>query len=384
MSLDWRVLAFTLAVSLATTLLFGLAPALSGSRVNLVDSLKQGGRSGTAGKSGKRLRNILVVTEMALSLMLLVGASLLVQSIQRLEHQNLGIREDHLLKGSFYLPPVRYPDPNSITRFCDNFAARIRALPGVIDASVTTTYPPTNGWIQMYAHRRAKFRHAHPGHPHSPIRRSRQKFPRNVRHPATPRPRFRLQRYCHQPAGSPDQPGTPTPLFPDARSHRRKNSHRSAAIPECPARPKHNRRLRRHHHRHRRRFQKRRPHRPARAANHRPLFPASAGKLRLQERRNPYRLHSSRAGSRNSKPDEPNRSRSPTSRSSNHRGKRRATNRRPAFHRHVARFLRRRGSRAGNRRHLWSDFIRGHAAHARTSRKNGSGAQAAQISIGKW
>ena len=130
-------------------MLFGLAPALSGSRVNLVDSLKQGGRSGTAGKSGKRLRNILVVTEMALSLMLLVGASLLVQSIQRLEHQNLGIREDHLLKGSFYLPPVRYPDPNSITRFCDNFAARIRALPGVIDASVTTTYPPTNGWIQM-------------------------------------------------------------------------------------------------------------------------------------------------------------------------------------------------------------------------------------------
>jgi predicted permease len=149
MPIDWRVLAFTLSVSLVTSLLFGLAPALTGTRVNLADALKQGGRSATMAKSGKRMRNILVVTEIAMSLMLLVGASLLVQSILRLEHQGLGIRQDHLLRGRFYLPDVRYSNPQAITHFCDEFASRVRALPGVMDASVTTVYPPNNGWIQM-------------------------------------------------------------------------------------------------------------------------------------------------------------------------------------------------------------------------------------------
>ena len=149
LGLDWRVLTFTLGVSLLTTVLFGLAPALSGTRLTLVDSLKQGGRSATSGPGTQRLRNVLVVTEMALSLMLLVGAGLLVQSIVRLERQGLGIRPDHLLKGHFYLPGVRYPDAGAITRFCDEFARRVRALPGVLSASVTTAYPPNNGWTQM-------------------------------------------------------------------------------------------------------------------------------------------------------------------------------------------------------------------------------------------
>jgi predicted permease len=147
--IDWRVLTFTPVVSLFTSLLFGLAPALTGTRLNLVDALKQGGRTGTMGKTGKRMRNMLVAMEMAMSLMLLVAASLLVQSILRLERQNLGIRQDHLLRGRFYLPRVRYPEPGAITRFCDQFADKVRALPGVIEASVTTVYPPNNGWVQM-------------------------------------------------------------------------------------------------------------------------------------------------------------------------------------------------------------------------------------------
>jgi len=81
--------------------------------------------------------------------MLLVGAGLLVQSMMRLQHQRLGIRPDHLLTAHFYLPPVRYPDPGAITRFCDAFAARVRSLLGVVDASITTAYPPSNGWTQM-------------------------------------------------------------------------------------------------------------------------------------------------------------------------------------------------------------------------------------------
>jgi putative ABC transport system permease protein len=149
MGIDWRVLAFTLLVSLATSLLFGVAPALTGTRLNLVDSLKQGGRSATSGRPAQRLRNLLVVTEMAMSLMLLVDATLLVRSIIGLQDQRLGIRQDHLVKGHIYVPGVRYPDPGAITRFCDQFAARVRAVPGVIDSTITTVYPPNDGWTQM-------------------------------------------------------------------------------------------------------------------------------------------------------------------------------------------------------------------------------------------
>ena len=146
---DWRVLTFTVAVSLATSLVFGLGPALTGARLNLVSALKLGSRSATAGTPALRLRNVLVVMEMAMSLMLLVGASLLVQSILRLERQQLGIRQDHLLTGHFYLPAVRYPSPGAIARFSDQFADRVRALPGVTEASVTTIYPPNYNWTQM-------------------------------------------------------------------------------------------------------------------------------------------------------------------------------------------------------------------------------------------
>jgi putative ABC transport system permease protein len=154
--IDWRVLTFTLLVSLATSLLFGLAPAFMGTRLNLVDALKQGGRSGMSGRSSQRVRSLLVITEIAMCLMLLVGASLLVRSIMRLQSQNLGIRQDHLLRGRIYLPPVRYTNPGVRTRFCDDFAMRVRALPGVIGATVTTVYPPNNGWTQMLVF---------PGHP---------------------------------------------------------------------------------------------------------------------------------------------------------------------------------------------------------------------------
>ena len=147
--IDWRVLTFTILISLATSLLFGLAPALTGTRLNLVDALKQGGRSGTPGHHTNRIRHVLVVTEMALCLMLLIGAGLLVQSMMRLQAQGLGIRPDHLLRAQLYLPRVRYPNPAAITRFCDDFGARVRAIPGVLDASITTIIPPRNGWTQM-------------------------------------------------------------------------------------------------------------------------------------------------------------------------------------------------------------------------------------------
>jgi putative ABC transport system permease protein len=150
LGIDWRVLLFTLFVSLATAVIFGLGPALTGTRLNLVETLKLGAGTTTAGSGAQRMRNILVVTEMAMSLMLLVGAGLLVQSIWRLQRQQLGIRHDHLLTGHFYLPPVHYPDAGAIVRFSDQFADRIRALPGVTEATITTIWPPTYNWTQMF------------------------------------------------------------------------------------------------------------------------------------------------------------------------------------------------------------------------------------------
>jgi putative ABC transport system permease protein len=142
------VLLFTLATSLLTSVLFGLAPALTGTRMNVIEALKEGGRSGSAGASRMRLRNVLVAAEVALSLVLVVGASLLVQSIVRLQQQDTGARVDHLLKGHFYLPPARYRNAATITRFADQVGQRVRAVPGVISASVTTLYPPNSRWRQ--------------------------------------------------------------------------------------------------------------------------------------------------------------------------------------------------------------------------------------------
>jgi putative ABC transport system permease protein len=145
------VLLFTLLVSVLTSLIFGLGPAMAASRLNLTESLKLGARFGTASFGAQRMRNLLVVLEMANSLMLLIGASLLIQSIVRLQRQQLGIRSaDHLLTGHFYLPPIHYPNPAAITRFSDQFADRVRALPGVLDATITTIWPPDYNWTQMF------------------------------------------------------------------------------------------------------------------------------------------------------------------------------------------------------------------------------------------
>ena len=146
---DWKLLLFTLAVSVLTSLLFGVGPAVIGSRGNVAEGLKTGSRSLTSVRGAQRVGSALVVTEMAMSLTLLVCAGLLIQSTLRLEGQQLGIRQEQVLTGHFFLPTVRYPNADAITRFADDLGMRVRAIPGVIDATVTTVYPPYNGWTQM-------------------------------------------------------------------------------------------------------------------------------------------------------------------------------------------------------------------------------------------
>ena len=150
LALDWRVLAFTCVAAIGTSLLFAVAPALLNTRIDFAESLKEGGRSSSA-PVRQAFRKSLVVTQIALSLMLMVGASLLIQTIVRLENQDLGFRTDHLVKAHFYLPPAQYPSPDAITRFCETFRDRLQALPGVKTASITTIYPPDDRWTMQFS-----------------------------------------------------------------------------------------------------------------------------------------------------------------------------------------------------------------------------------------
>jgi putative ABC transport system permease protein len=147
---DLRIVLFALGVSLITAVLFGVAPAFTGTRVSLSDTLKEGSRSGAVGVGRQHFRRVLVIAEIALSLVLVCGAGLLTQTMARLLRQNPGFRPDHLLIAHMYVPPARYPDSDAISRFCDSFGRRVRGLPGVLDASVATGYPPTIGWQQMF------------------------------------------------------------------------------------------------------------------------------------------------------------------------------------------------------------------------------------------
>jgi predicted permease len=132
--IDGRVLAFTLVVSLLTGIAFGLVPALRASRVDLNESLKEGGRSAGAGAFGlshHRTRRLLIVTEVALSLILLIGAGLLVRSYQRIQNASPGYDTDKVLSMRLSLPAARYPNQEAVINFYQRLDERVRALPGV-------------------------------------------------------------------------------------------------------------------------------------------------------------------------------------------------------------------------------------------------------------
>ena len=136
--LDPLVLAFTFGVALATGVLFGLAPALHASRLDLRESLNESGRT-TGGSARHTLRSSLVIAEVALALILLTGAGLLLQSFNRLSRVNPGFRTERLLTGSVNLPDAAYPKPENIANFYAELLPRLRGLPGV--QSVGTIFP---------------------------------------------------------------------------------------------------------------------------------------------------------------------------------------------------------------------------------------------------
>ena len=142
-TIDAKVLLFTLAVAVVTGLIFGLAPATQASHFNLNETLKEGGRDSGAGVRGKRLRNSLVIAEVATSFILLVGAGLLINSFVHLRTLDPGFRADHLLALNVDLSEVKYPDTQRRTAFFDEVTRRVRTLPGVQSVAVAGNLPFT-------------------------------------------------------------------------------------------------------------------------------------------------------------------------------------------------------------------------------------------------
>ena len=137
---DARVLLFTLLISLASGVLFGLLPALQVSRPNLNAVLRSEGRGATAGKRRNRLRQLLVVSQVALSLLLLIGAGLLIRNFVQLRSLRMGFDASRLLTMNVALPPARY-DRAHQAQFYSELARRVAALPGVRSAAATSALP---------------------------------------------------------------------------------------------------------------------------------------------------------------------------------------------------------------------------------------------------
>jgi putative ABC transport system permease protein len=136
---DANVLLFTLAASIITGVVFGLAPALQASNPNLNETLKEGGRSGSSGRQG--LRGVLVVAEIAISLILLVGSGLLIRSFIALNHVSAGFDDQNMLTFDLSLSSKEYAEAPKVRRFFKEFLEKIEVLPGVESAAATDLLP---------------------------------------------------------------------------------------------------------------------------------------------------------------------------------------------------------------------------------------------------
>jgi predicted permease len=142
-SIDGRVMIFTLIVAVVTGLIFGLAPASQAAHSNINDTLKEGGRDSGAGPRGKRLRAALVIAEVAVSFILLIGAGLLINSFMHLRNLDPGFRADHLLALQIDLSETKYSDNPRRVAFFDEVVRRVQALPGTKSVAIAGNLPFT-------------------------------------------------------------------------------------------------------------------------------------------------------------------------------------------------------------------------------------------------
>jgi len=137
--MDWRVLTFTLGVSVLTGLVFGVVPAFQSSKTELTDSLKEG-RGAGGGARKNRMRSVLVVSELAIAVVLLVGAGLLIQSLWRLQRVNPGLQPQNILTFNVAVPDTKY-DGEKQSQFFAQLRKKLEALPGVKSASAVLPLP---------------------------------------------------------------------------------------------------------------------------------------------------------------------------------------------------------------------------------------------------
>ena len=144
-AISFPVLGFTIALSLLTGLVMGLYPALQSSRGDIVDALKEGGRGTSGSVHQQRFRKLLVGAQVALSVTLLAGASLLIASFVRLSSQDPGFRFENLWTCFTVLPEAQYSDEGTRARFADQLTKTLRAMPGLQEATISTGIPLTGG-----------------------------------------------------------------------------------------------------------------------------------------------------------------------------------------------------------------------------------------------
>ncbi|HEV2351540.1 MAG TPA: ABC transporter permease [Terriglobia bacterium] len=144
--IDWRVLAFTALVAVLTGILAGLSPALHLSRTDLNDALREAGRGTTSGAGARSLRAMLVVTEVALALILLVGAGLMVRGFGELLAKDPGFDRSHVLSFNVALSGAKYRDNDRRRNFYDEALERLKHLPGVESAARVTSLPADYSW----------------------------------------------------------------------------------------------------------------------------------------------------------------------------------------------------------------------------------------------
>jgi putative ABC transport system permease protein len=140
LGIDWRVFAFTVGISLVTGVVFGLAPAILATRTNLNEALKEGGRTGASG-GRHRLRALLLIAEVALSLVLLVGAGLMVRSLLRLLDVRTGFNGQNVVTMKITLPYGKYKEPQQAANFYAQLLERVKTLPGVKQAAAVNDIP---------------------------------------------------------------------------------------------------------------------------------------------------------------------------------------------------------------------------------------------------
>jgi putative ABC transport system permease protein len=143
--IDGFVLLFVSAITAGSVLLFGLAPAISLARAGVSDALKEGGRSQTTSARSGRSRNLLVISEIALSLVLVIGAGLLFETLRTLQRVDPGLKPENVLTMSVTLPWARYSQPAKTERFFSELTTRLEQIPGAISAGASTAMPIA-GW----------------------------------------------------------------------------------------------------------------------------------------------------------------------------------------------------------------------------------------------